>query len=128
MRQAPALVWCSNEHIESIFENYHPDLREKKHHEEIAIFKSETTGKAPQDILAANTLYQSCLRRIKRMESFLAALDQEDIKLIDMRYFKKRPWEEIAQEYHLSLSTVSKRRKPKILNKARLVMFGVVSR
>ena len=72
-----------------------------------------------QAVLNNDPLYQRQKRRIERMEALLRTLTDEEAKLVEMRYFMRRQWSEVAKEFNLSVSAIKKRRREALLDKAR---------
>ena len=135
MRQKPGLVFMSNEYIEDLFESHHFNIADLIIQKDVAMFRieeipslicqkyglqsTEDAGKMLQAILSNDPLYQRQKRRIEKIEAFLDALTDEESKLVEMRYFKRLPWSEVAKEFNLSVSAMKKRRREALLDKAR---------
>ena len=135
MRQKPGLVFMSNEYLEDLFESHHFNIADLRIQKESAMFRvkespslicerhglqaTEDAGEMLQAVLNNDPLYQRQKRRIERMEALLRTLTDEEAKLVEMRYFKRLPWSEVAKEFNLSLSGITKRRREALLNKAR---------
>ena len=135
MRQKPGLVFMSNEYIEDLLESHHTNLADLRIQKESAMFRvkespslicekyglqaTEDAGEMLQAVLNNDPLYQRQKRRIERMEALLRTLTEEEARLVEMRYFKRLPWSEVAKEFNLSESGVKKRRREALLNKAR---------
>ena len=125
MRQKPGLVFMSNEYIEDLLESHHTNLADLRIQKENAMFRikespnTEDAGEMLQAVLNNDPLYQRQKRRIERMEALLDALTDEESKLVELRYFKRLPWSQVAKEFNLSVSAIKKRRREALLNKAR---------
>ena len=125
MRQKPGLVFMSNEYIEYLLESHHTNLADLRIQKENAMFRikespnTEDAGEMLQAVLNNDPLYQRQKRRIERMEALLDALTDEESKLVELRYFKRLPWSQVAKEFNLSVSAIKKRRREALLNKAR---------
>lgn len=79
-----------------------------------------------QAVLNNDPLYQRQKRRIERMEALLDALTDEESKLVELRYFKRLPWSEVAKEFNLSVSAIKKRRREALLDKAKKIMLAEI--
>ena len=135
MRQKPGLVFLSNEYIEDLLESHHTNLADLRIQKENAMFRikespsliyekyglqaTEDAGEILQAILSNDPLYQRQKTRTEIVEAFLDALTTEEAKLVEMRYFKRLPWSEVAKEFNLSVSAIKKRRREALLDKAR---------
>lgn len=135
MRQKPGLVFLSNEYIEDLLESHHTNLADLRIQKESAMFRvkespsliceryelqaTEDAGEMLQAVLNNDPLYQRQKRRIERMEALLRTLTDEEAKLVEMRYFMRRQWSEVAKEFNLSVSAIKKRRREALLDKAR---------
>ena len=135
MRQKPGLVFLSNEYIEDLLESHHTNLADLRIQKESAMFRvkespslicqkyglqiTEDAGEMLQAVLNNDPLYQRQKRRIERMEALLRTLTDEEAKLVEMRYFMRRQWSEVAKEFNLSVSAIKKRMREALLNKAR---------
>ena len=135
MRQKPGLVFLSNEYIEDLFESHHFNISDLRIQKESAMFRvkespslicqkyglqiTEDAGEMLQAVLNNDPLYQRQKRRIERMEALLRTLTDEEAKLVEMRYFMRRQWSEVAKEFNLSVSAIKKRRREALLDKAR---------
>lgn len=115
----------SNEYIEDLLESHHTNLADLRIQKENAMFRikespnTEDAGEMLQAVLNNDPLYQRQKRRIERMEALLDALTDEESKLVELRYFKRLPWSQVAKEFNLSVSAIKKRRREALLNKAR---------
>lgn len=135
MRQKPGLVFLSNEYIEDLLESHHTNLADLRIQKENAMFRikespsliceryglqaTEDAGKILQAILSNDPLYQRQKTRTEIVEAFLDALTTEEAKLVNLRYFMRRQWSEVAKEFNLSVSALKKRRREALLDKAR---------
>ena len=135
MRQKPGLVFMSNEYLEDLFESHHFNIADLRIQKESAMFRvkespslicqkyglqiTEDAGEMLQAVLNNDPLYQRQKRRIERMEALLDALTDEESKLVELRYFKRLPWSQVAPKFNLSESGVKKRRREALLDKAR---------
>ncbi len=125
MRQKPGLVFLSNEYIEDLLESHHTNLADLRIQKESAMFRikespnTEYAGEILQAILSNDPLYQRQKTRTERVEAFLDALTDEEAKLVELRYFKRLLWSEVAKEFYLSASAVKNRKRVALLNKAR---------
>jgi DNA-directed RNA polymerase specialized sigma subunit len=135
LRQKPGLVFLSNEYIEDLFESHHFNIADLRIQKESAMFRvkespsliceryglqaTEDAGEMLQAVLNNDPLYQRQKRRIERMEALLRTLTEEEARLVEMRYFMRRQWSEVAKEFNLSVSAIKKRRREALLDKAR---------
>ena len=142
MRQKPGLVFMSNEYLEDLFESHHFNIADLRIQKESAMFRvkespslicekyglqaTEDAGEMLQAVLNNDPLYQRQKRRIERMEALLDALTDEESKLVELRYFKRLPWSEVAKAFHVSVDTVRKRWRQKLLDKAKKIMLAEI--
>ena len=139
MRQKPGLVFLSNEYIEDLLESHHTNLADLRIQKENAMFRikespsliceryglqaTEDAGEILQAILSNDPLYQRQKTRTEIVEAFLDALTTEEAKLVNLRYFMRRQWSEVAKEFNLSVSALKKRRRDALLDKARRLLL-----
>lgn len=142
MRQKPGLVFLSNEYIEDLFESHHFNIADLRIQKESAMFRvkespslicekyglqaTEDAGEMLQAVLNNDPLYQRQKRRIERMEALLDTLTTEEAKLVKMRYFMRRQWSEVAEVFNVSESTVKKRWRQKLLDRAKKIMVAEI--
>ena len=75
-----------------------------------------------QAILKADKVYQRELYRVGRIQAFLDGLSPEEARYIEIRYFHDRTWLDVAEALHLSVSSVSKRWRRRLLDRAKRIM------
>jgi DNA-directed RNA polymerase specialized sigma24 family protein len=76
-----------------------------------------------QAILRADKGYQRELYRVGRIQVFLDSLSPEEQQFVTMRFIKGQQWSELAEAFHVSESTVKKRWRQKLLDRAKKIMI-----
>jgi DNA-directed RNA polymerase specialized sigma24 family protein len=71
-----------------------------------------------------NEEFQRLEYKLKAISLFLNGLNDEDYRLIDMRYFQGLSWSAVAEAQHASEETCRKRRAPRIIISAARTLFG----
>ena len=83
----------------------------------------ESTEDTLQAILRADKGYQRELYRVSRIQAFMDSLSPEVAEFIKLRYFQDKQWSELAEAFHVSESTVKKRWRQKLLDRAKKIMI-----
>ena len=138
MKQAPPVKFFSNENFEAMIRWHRANLLElendrskmrfalemspesycKRH----GIEPMESTEDTLQAILRADKGYQRELYRVGRIQAFMDSLSPEEAEFIKLRYFQDKQWSELAEAFHVSESTVKKRWRQKLLDRAKKIM------
>ena len=75
-----------------------------------------------QAVLRADGAYQRQLYRVGRIQVFLDSLSPEEQQFVTMRFIKGQQWSELAEAFHVSVDTVRKRWRQKLLDRAKKIM------
>ena len=138
MKQAPPVKFFSNKNFEDLIRWHHANLLEiendrskmrfalemspesycKRH----GIEPMESTEDTLQALLKADGAYQRQLYRVNRIQAFMDSLSPEEAEFIKLRYFQDKQWSELAEAFHVSVDTVRKRWRQKLLDKAKKIM------
>lgn len=81
-----------------------------------------------QAILKADKAYQRELYRVSRIQAFLDGLSPEEGEYIKLRYFQGKQWSEVAKALYLSESSVSKRWRRRLLDRAKRIMVAEIAK
>ena len=139
MKQAPPVKFFSNEHFEDMIRWHRANILElendrskmryalemspesycKRH----GIEPMESLEDTLQAILRADGAYQRELYRVSRIQAFMDSLSPEEAEFIKLRYFQDKQWSELAEAFHVSESTVKKRWRQKLLDRAKKIMI-----
>ncbi len=139
MKQAPPVKFFSNEHFEAMIRWHRANLLELENDRSKMRFALEMSpesyckrhGIEPmesledtlQAILRADGAYQRELYRVSRIQAFMDSLSPEEAEFIKLRYFQDKQWSELAEAFHVSESTVKKRWRQKLLDRAKKIMI-----
>lgn len=139
MKQAPPVKFFSNEHFEDLIRWHRANLLELENDRSKMRFALEMSpesyckrhGIEPmesledtlQALLRADKGYQRELYRVGRIQVFLDSLSPEEQQFVTMRFIKGQQWSELAEAFHVSESTVKKRWRQKLLDKAKKIMI-----
>ena len=82
----------------------------------------ESTEDTLSAVLRADGAYQRQLYRVGRIQVFLDSLSPEEEQFIKLRYFQDKQWSELAEAFNVSESTVKKRWRQKLLDRAKKIM------
>lgn len=82
----------------------------------------QSTEDTLQAILKADKGYQRELYRVGRIQAFMDSLSPEEEQFVTMRFIKGQQWSELAEVFHVSESTVKKRWRQKLLDRAKKIM------
>lgn len=138
MKQAPPVKFFSNEHFEDLIRWHRANLLElendrskmryalemnpesycKRH----GIEPMESLEDTLQALLRADKGYQRELYRVGRIQVFLDSLSPEEQQFVTMRFIKGQQWSELAEAFNVSESTVKKRWRQKLLDRAKKIM------
>lgn len=138
MKQAPPVKFFSNEHFESMIRWHRANLLELENDRSKMRFALEMSpesyckrhGIEPmtdiedtlQAVLRADKGYQRELYRVGRIQAFMDSLSPEEEQFIKLRYFQDKQWSELAEVFNVSESTVKKRWRQKLLDRAKKIM------
>lgn len=142
MRQKPPIPFFSNENFEDMIRWHRANILEIENDRSKMRFALEMSpesyckrhGIEPmesledtlQAVLRADKGYQRELYRVGRIQVFLDSLSPEEEQFIKLRYFQDKQWSEIAEVFNVSESTVKKRWRQKLLDKAKRVMVAEI--
>lgn len=139
MKQAPPVKFFSNENFEDMIRWHRANILElendrskmryalemspesycKRH----GIEPMESLEDTLQAVLRADKGYQRELYRVNRIQAFMDSLSPEEQQFVDMRFIKGQQWSELAEAFNVSESTVKKRWRQKLLDKAKKIMI-----
>lgn len=138
MKQAPPVKFFSNEHFENMIRWHRANLLELENDRSKMRYALEMSpesyckrhGIEPmtdiedtlQAVLRADGAYQRQLYRVGRIQVFLDSLSPEEEQFVTMRFIKGQQWSELAEAFHVSVDTVRKRWRQKLLDKAKKIM------
>ena len=139
MKQKPPIPFFSNENFENLIKWHSANLleldREKDRLRYIleeapdvlcrryGVEPMESTEDTLSAVLRADGAYQRQLYRVGRIQVFLDSLSPEEAEFIRLRYFQDKQWSELAEAFHVSESTVKKRWRQKLLDRAKMIMI-----
>ena len=142
MKQKPPIPFFSNENFEDMIrwhranilelENdrskmrYALEMSPESYCERHGIEPMESTEDTLQAILRADKGYQRELYRVGRIQVFLDTLTTEEAEFIKLRYFQHKQWEEVGKAFNVSESTVKKRWRQKLLDRAKKIMVAEI--
>jgi len=137
-RQPKPIAFFSDENFEDMIAHHHANIWGLRNEQErlryilevaptplCKRYGIEPLGKAEdtlQAILKADKAYQRELYRVGRMQAFLDSLSHEEAEYIKLRYFQGKQWSEVARALYLSESSVSKRWRRRLLDRAKRIM------
>lgn len=76
------------------------------------------------DMIEDDYMIRRLTARTKAIEDFLKELDDENYRIIDLRYFKRQGLQNVSDQTHLSVATLRKRRIPLLVELAARYLFG----
>lgn len=76
------------------------------------------------DMIEDDYMIRRLTARTKAIEDFLKELDDENYRIIDLRYFKRQGLQNVSDQTHLSVDTLRKRRIPRLVELAARYLFG----
>ena len=142
MKQAPPVKFFSNENFENLIRWHRANLleldREKDRLRYIleeapdvlcqryGIEPLQSTEDTLQAVLRADKGYQRELYRVGRIQAFMDSLSPEEEQFVTMRFIKGQQWSELAEAFHVSESTVKKRWRQKLLDRAKKIMVAEI--
>ena len=142
MKQAPPVKFFSNEHFEDMIRWHRANLLELDRERErlrymleeapdvlcqrYGIEPLQSTEDTLQALLRADKGYQRELYRVGRIQVFLDSLSPEEEQFVTMRFIKGQQWSELAEAFNVSESTVKKRWRQKLLDKAKKIMIAEI--
>jgi DNA-directed RNA polymerase specialized sigma24 family protein len=142
MKQAPPVKFFSNQHFEDMIRWHRANILELENDRSKMRFALEinpegyckrhgieplqNTEDTLQAILRADKAYQRQLCRTQRIQVFLDSLSPEEEQFITMRYHKQLQWSELAEAFNVAESTVKKRWRQKLLDRAKKIMVAEI--
>lgn len=142
MKQAPPVKFFSNNSFENMIRWHRANIleleREKNRlryileeapavlYKRYGIEPLQNTEDTLQAILKADKGYQRELYRVSRIQVFLDSLSPEEHQFIKLRYFQDKQWSELAEAFNVAESTVKKRWRQKLLDKAKKIMVAEI--
>ena len=142
MKQAPPVKFFSNKNFETMIRWHRANILELENDRSKMRFALEmnpecyckrhgieplqTTEDTLQAILRADKAYQRELYRVGRIQVFLDSLTTEEQQFIKLRYFQDKQWSELAEAFHVSVDTVRKRWRQKLLDRAKKIMVAEI--
>ena len=139
MKQAPPVKFFSNENFEDMIRWHRANILELERERDrlryileeapdvlcqrYGIEPMESTEDTLQAILRADKGYQRESYRVNRIQAFMDSLSPEEQQFIKLRYFQDKQWSELAEAFHVSVDTVRKRWRQKLLDKAKKIMI-----
>jgi DNA-directed RNA polymerase specialized sigma24 family protein len=143
MKQKPPIPFFSNENFEDMIRWHRANILELERErdrlryilEEAPDVLCQRYGVEPmesiedtlQAILRADKGYQRELYRVGRIQAFLDSLSPEEEQFVTMRFIKGQQWSELAEVFNVSESTVKKRWRQKLLDRAKKIMLEPIS-
>ncbi len=142
MKQSPPVDFFSNENFENLIKWHRANILElendrskmryalemspesycKRH----GIEPMESLEDTLQAVLRADKGYQRELYRVGRIQVFLDSLSPEEEKFVTMRFIKGQQWSELAEVFNVSESTLKKRWRQKLLDRAKKIMVAEI--
>ena len=140
--KAPPVKFFSNQHFEDMIRWHRANILELENDRSKMRFALEinpegyckrhgieplqNTEDTLQAILRADKAYQRQLCRTQRIQVFLDSLSPEEEQFITMRYHKQLQWSELAEAFNVAESTVKKRWRQKLLDRAKKIMVAEI--
>ena len=138
MKQAPPVKFFSNKNFEDMIRWHRANILELERERDMLRYILEEApdvlcqryGVEPmesiedtlQAVLRADKGYQRELYRVGRIQVFLDSLSPEEEQFVTMRFIKGQQWSELAEAFNVSESTVKKRWRQKLLDRAKKIM------
>lgn len=138
MKQKPPIPFFSNKNFEDLIKWHSANLLELDRERDrlryileeapdvlcqrYGVEAGESTEDTLQAILKADKAYQRELYRVGRIQVFLDSLTPEEEKFVTMRFIKGQQWSELAEVFNVSESTLKKRWRQKLLDRAKKIM------
>ena len=142
MKQAPPVKFFSNENFEDLIRWHRANLLELDRERDrlryileeapdvlcqrYGVEPMESTEDTLQAILRADKGYQRELYRVGRIQAFMDTLSPEEEQFVTMRFIKGQQWSELAEAFNVSESTVKKRWRQKLLDRAKKIMVAEI--
>ncbi len=142
MKQAPPVKFFSNENFEDLIRWHHANILELDRERDrlryileeapavlcrrYGVEPMQNTEDTLQAVLRADKGYQRELYRVGRIQVFLDTLTTEEAEFIKLRYFQHKQWEEVGKAFNVSESTVKKRWRQKLLDRAKKIMVAEI--
>lgn len=139
MKQAPPIPFFSNGNFEDMIRWHRANLLEIDRERDrlryileeapdvlcrrYGVEPMESTEDTLQAILKADGAYQRQLYRTQRIQVFLDSLSPEEQRFVTMRFVRGQQWSELAEAFNVSESTVKKRWRQKLLDRAKMIMI-----
>jgi|GEM_PF-5275893 len=142
MKQKPPIPFFSNENFEDMIRWHRANLLEINRERDrlryileeapdvlcqrYGIEPMESTEDTLSALLRADKGYQRELYRVSRIQVFLDSLSPEEEQFVTMRFIKGQQWSELAEAFNVSESTLKKRWRQKLLDKAKKIMVAEI--
>lgn len=142
MKQAPPVKFFSNENFEAMIRWHRANILELDRErdrlryilEEAPNVLCRRYGVEPmtdiedtfRTILRADKGYQRELYRVGRIQAFMDSLSPEEEQFVTMRFIKGQQWSELAEAFNVSESTLKKRWRQKLLDRAKKIMVAEI--
>ena len=142
MKQAPPIPFFSNENFEDMIRWHRANILELERERDrlryileeapavlcqrYGVEAGESTEDTLQAVLRADKAYQRELYRVGRIQVFLDSLSPEEQQFVTMRFIKGQQWSELAEAFNVSESTVKKRWRQKLLDRAKKIMVAEI--
>jgi len=142
VKQSPPVRFFSNENFEDLIRWHHANILELDRERDrlryileeapdvlcqrYGIEPMESAEDTLQAVLRADKGYQRQLYRTQRIQVFMDSLSPEEQQFVTMRFIKGQQWSELAEAFHVSESTVKKRWRQKLLDKAKKIMVAEI--
>lgn len=142
MKQKPPIPFFSNENFEDMIRWHRANILGLKSERDrlryileeaptaicrrYGIEPMESTEDTLSALLRADKGYQRELYRVGRIQVFLDSLSPEEHQFIKLRYFQDKQWSELAEAFHVSVDTVRKRWRQKLLDRAKKIMVAEI--
>ena len=139
MKQKPPIPFFSNENFENLIRWHRANILELERERDrlryileeapavlcqrYEVEPLQSTEDTLQAILKADKGYQRELYRTQRIQVFLDSLSPEEQQFVTMRFIKGQQWSELAEAFNVSESTVKKRWRQKLLDRAKKIMI-----
>jgi len=138
MKQAPPVKFFSNKNFEDLIRWHRANILELQRERDrlryileeapdvlcqrYGIEPLQSTEDTLKAILRADKGYQRELYRVGRIQAFLDSLSPEEEQFVTMRFIKGQQWSELAEVFNVSESTLKKRWRQKLLDRAKKIM------
>lgn len=142
MKQKPVIPFWGNQNFENMLTWHYANLLELDRERDrlryvleeapdvlcrrYGIEPMESIEDTLQAVLRADKCYQRQLYRTQRIQVFMDSLSPEEQQFVTMRFIKGQQWSELAEAFHVSESTVKKRWRLKLLDRAKKIMIAEI--